>query len=541
MRLSERCTSMAAIAALWLVSIAASAQLPRVEPVYHPSAMGVQHNEKPPRVFAAKSPALITLDAFTPGRSAPDVVGTVRYLPSTERISEEIRTFRSVGATRVRLHLKTASGVLWVAGADGKAIAFGDELKSPDGDLWTPSVAGDTISIQTSGGVSSFVDAIGHLQPAEDSTACFKSASCASFPDKTTLSAAVGQMTFQRGLSLYVCTGGLINSESGGLYFLTANHCVSTASEAASLEVQWDATDSFCGANDAATRVKRTNGATLVTTSATSDMTLLRLSSIPAGRWFLGWDPNPPATGTVLRRISHPLADSGQVFAQIYSTTNVYSGTQICSRTRPQFIYSTVLDGGAAGGSSGSPVIIDGGYIVGQLYGGCGATPDDGCSSGIKAIDGAFAASYPLLEPFLRPAVTTCSACAIDANTACVLNNRFKVTLRWRNAFANPVTTGVGTSIRYAENTAEVNPTFGPLSETVYFSMFPFAPKRVETVVKVFKGVGINDKYWVFAAGLTNNEYWVTVTDTQTCKTWERYNPHGQFGNLVDFEAFPFP
>jgi len=71
--------------------------------------------------------------------------------------------------------------------------------------------------------------------------------------------------------------------------------------------------------------------------------------------------------------------------------------------------------------------------------------------------------------------------------------------------------------------------------------MFPFAPKRVETVVKVFKGVGINDKYWVFAAGLTNNEYWVTVTDTQTCKTWERYNPHGQFGNLVDFEAFPFP
>ena len=541
MRPTKRCSSMTAMAVLGLFSFVADAQLPRVEPAYRPLPLGVQHNEKPPQLFAAKPQPVITLDALTPVRSAPDVVGTVRYLPEAERITEGIRTFRSIGATRVRLHLKNGGGVMWVAGADGKPVAFGDELKSPGGDLWTPSVAGDTISIQTSGGASFAVDAIGHLQPAADSTACFKSASCASFPDKASLSAAVGQMTFQRGASLYVCTGGLINSVSGGLYFLTANHCISTPGEAASLELQWDAGDSSCGANDAAARAKFTNGATLVATSATSDVTLLRLASVPPGRWFLGWDPNPPAVGTVLRRISHPLSDSGQVFTQVYSATTIYGGAQICSLTRPQFVYSTVLDGAAAGGSSGSPVIIDGGYIVGQLYGGCGANPDDGCSSGLKAIDGAFSASYPLLEPFLHPAVTACNACTVDANTACVLNNRFKVTLRWRNAFANPVTTGIGTSIRYAENTPEVNPTFGPLSETVYFSMFPFAPKRVETVVKVFKGVGINDKYWVFAAGLTNNEYWVTVTDTQTCKTWDRYNPHGQFGNLVDFEAFPFP
>jgi hypothetical protein len=316
---------MAAIAVFGLFSVVAGAQLPRVEPAYRPAALGVQHSEKPPRLFAAKSQPVVTLDALTPSRPAPDVVGTVRYLPATERVSDGIRTFRSFGATRVRLHLKTAAGVMWVAGADGKAIAFGDELKSPDGDLWTPSVAGDTISIQTSGGASSVVDAIGHLQPVADSTACFKSASCASFPDKTSLSAAIGQMTFQRGNSLYACSGGLINSDSGGLYFLTANHCISTASEAASLELQWDDGDSSCGANDAATRVKRTNGATLVTTSATSDVTLLRLASIPAGRWFLGWDTNPPAVGTVLRRISHPLSDSGQLFAQIYTATTVYA------------------------------------------------------------------------------------------------------------------------------------------------------------------------------------------------------------------------
>lgn len=539
---------MAAIAVLWLVSTVASAQLPRVDPVYQPSAMGVQHDEKPPQLFAAKPRALTTLDAIEPPHGASNVVGTVRSLLAGETISAAtgIKSFRSAGARRVRLHLRDvvlpSGAVMWVAGVDQKPIAFGAELLSADGEIWTPSVPGDTISIQGRGVSSSTVDAIGHLYPVAQSTACFRNAGCSSFPDKVALSASIGQMTFQRGTSLIACTGGLIvDDPHTNIYFLTANHCISTASEASSLEIAWDATESTCGANDAAARTKLTGGATLVATSAATDVTLLRLSSVPSGRWFMGWDTNPLATGTVLRRISHPSADNGLIFTQTYSATSVYGGTQICSATRPQFLYSSALEGGTGHGSSGAPVITDGGRIVGQLLGACGANPDDGCSSGLRTIDGSLASSFALLQPFLAPAVTTCSACTIDANTACVLNNRFKVTLRWRNAFANPVTTGVGTSIRYAENTAEVNPTFGPLSETVYFSMFPFAPKRVETVVKVFKGVGINDKYWVFAAGLTNNEYWVTVTDTQTCKTWERYNPHGQFGNLVDFEAFPFP
>ena len=33
----------------------------------------------------------------------------------------------------------------------------------------------------------------------------------------------------------------------------------------------------------------------------------------------------------------------------------------------------------------------------------------------------------------------------------------------------------------------------------------------------------------------------ITVTDTNTCQTWERANAHGVFSNITDFEAFPFP
>ncbi len=55
----------------------------------------------------------------------------------------------------------------------------------------------------------------------------------------------------------------------------------------------------------------------------------------------------------------------------------------------------------------------------------------------------------------------------------------------------------------------------------------------------MFKGVGINDQCRVTAAGLTNNEYWITITDTETCRTWERANPHNQYNIISDQRAFP--
>jgi hypothetical protein len=72
--------------------------------------------------------------------------------------------------------------------------------------------------------------------------------------------------------------------------------------------------------------------------------------------------------------------------------------------------------------------------------------------------------------------------------------------------------------------------------------MFDFAPTRVELVVKLINGVNINDHFWVYAAGVVNNEYWVTVTDTaRDCRAWERFNPHNEFSILTDQVAFPFP
>jgi hypothetical protein len=351
-------------------------------------------------------------------------------------------------------------------------------------------------------------------------------------------------MTYAKGSSLYICTGGLIadGSDTGTRTFLTANHCISTAAEAASVDIAWDGVASSCGAGDASTRTKRTHGAALLTTSATSDVTLLRLNAIPAGRWYMGWSTRSLAAGTTLRRISHPGTEDGGVYTQAYSSTIVDGGTSSCAALpRSSFVYSLPIAGGIAGGSSGAPTIVDGGYIVGQLFGTCGPDPSDGCASSTKAVDGSIAASYSLLQPFINalPATPTCSACAANATTACLLGNRFKVVMTWHDGGAN--LSGNGNIIRYAENTAEVNAQYGPMSENAFFSMYSFAPKSVEAMVRMFRGVTINDKFWVFVTGFTGADYSVTVTDTNTCRTWVKSIPAGSTTVTKDFAAFPFP
>src|SRR5262249_22986511 len=155
------------------------------------------------------------------------------------------------------------------------------------------------------------VDSLGHLQVWPDSDACYVSADCQSFPDHDALSSSIAQMTYAKNNALYVCTGGLIHDkkEANNL-FLTANHCISTQAQASSAEFLWDYANSSCGVNNAKSRGRLSSGATLLATSATSDVTLLRVT-YPGTRTLMGWTTTPPASGTPLRRISHPLSANG--------------------------------------------------------------------------------------------------------------------------------------------------------------------------------------------------------------------------------------
>jgi hypothetical protein len=74
-------------------------------------------------------------------------------------------------------------------------------------------------------------------------------------------------------------------------------------------------------------------------------------------------------------------------------------------------------------------------------------------------------------------------------------------------------------------------------SDSGYFWFF--TASNVEIVVKVLKGCATNDRYWVFAGGLTNVRVSLTVRDSRNGATKQYTNPQSTaFKPIQDIEAF---
>jgi hypothetical protein len=69
--------------------------------------------------------------------------------------------------------------------------------------------------------------------------------------------------------------------------------------------------------------------------------------------------------------------------------------------------------------------------------------------------------------------------------------------------------------------------------------VFFFSPSNVEAVVKVLNACPVNNRYWVFAGGLTDVRTVVTVTDTQRDAVKTYINPQGSpYQPIQDTSAF---
>ncbi|MBV5333082.1 serine protease, partial [bacterium] len=127
-------------------------------------------------------------------------------------------------------------------------------------------------------------------------------------------SKAVARMIFSSAGGSYLCSGTLLSDKdlsSSIPYFLTANHCISTQTEASSLETYWFYHASACNSSTPYSAARElAGGATLLYANADTDTSFMRLnSSPPVGVVFAGWDTNLPAIGSAVTSIHHPSGD----------------------------------------------------------------------------------------------------------------------------------------------------------------------------------------------------------------------------------------
>ncbi len=466
-------------------------------------------------------------------------------------------SFVSRGATGIRLLVDDAvipGGRAYVYSRSGDVAGpyrF-DRAASPDG-FWTNTIFADEVFLEvelpSSGAGRIEVAALAHLEgPAlaaaglsaastasPMSTTCFVDASCVApgeFPNLESVSHAVATLLFRDGLSFYACSGGLVSSTDRSFepYLLTANHCFDDQSSASSLEAVFNYRNPTCGGPyPSMSSFPRTLGSTLLATGTTSDFTLVRLSqSPPAGSYFLGWTTQDVSRtgGTSIYRLSYPAPAIG-IWPQYYSrhTISAFPIPGAC-RGYPQgdFIYSKDAVGGVAEGSSGAPVVLADGRIVGQLLGACGSNVSDDCDSvSNSTVDGAFAVSFSQISSWLDPAGTPgpTSPCVPDAATLCLNGNRFKVQVAWR--VASQGIGGSGTAVSLS-------------GDTGYFWFF--SSGNVELIVKALDGRVVNGYFWIFYGALSDVEYTITVTDTATGAVKTYANPQGRLASIADTAAF---
>ena len=113
--------------------------------------------------------------------------------------------------------------------------------------------------------------------------------------------------------------------------------------------------------------------------------------------------------------------------------------------------------------------------------------------------------------------------CVPTATAMCLTGNRFQVAATFRTS------SGPTTPARPVKLT----------DQTGYFWFFD--PGNVEILVKVLNACTFPGapRYWVFAAGLTNVEVLITVTDTQTGTVKTYNNPLNRaFPPVQDVSAF---
>jgi hypothetical protein len=315
------------------------------------------------------------------------------------------------GAVGMRLHfedLRLPSGVKIVVHGPDWVINGGANIDAQllrgQTDFWAETVLGEnaTVECHVPDGVSlstvSFsIKELAHIytlpmvQSNLKESACEIDVSC--YPAWAQQASGVARMSFVDQGGAYLCTGCLLGSDSGNPdYFLTAHHCITSATVASTVELYWFYQTASCnGAVPSLSSVPHTSGgADLLATSSDSDFSFMQLrKDPPTGAAHLSWSATAPASGEAVTGIHHPGGTYKRIsFGNFIGSDPSYWAVQWSSGvTEP--------------GSSGSPLFNASGQVIGQLTGGYNG-PGSSCADPAGPDEyGRFDVTYPLIQSWI--------------------------------------------------------------------------------------------------------------------------------------------
>jgi lysyl endopeptidase len=354
-------------------------------------------------------------------------VGTVRDLPKAKSV-EQWTPIAGGFVTRLDAASEGAEGLrvkldvsaidqpveVRVQGTGGSIELM--TIRPGRGEAWTPWTEGSTQAIEIFSGAAQAVS-VGALVHFTASPVAKASAGTCTVPTMcatgdAALDAAIAQrkkslikISFIEGGRAFLCSATLINTDRfPAPYVLTANHCVSNAEAARSVDSFWFYEQSAC--DPAAALItspqQLSDGMELVFTNANIDSSLLLMAqSPPAGATYSGWSAAQMGAGASVTSLSHPHGDTARLaLGSVGSLLRVVG--------RPQDMYGVRFTRGIIeNGSSGSGLFaLSGGSL--QLRGILsGTTIRQGSGMSCTnlnedALYGRMDILHPQIDPFIR-------------------------------------------------------------------------------------------------------------------------------------------
>lgn len=296
--------------------------------------------------------------------------------------------------------------------------------------FWSPSVAGDTLKVEVflpatlePAAIQMEIPQLSHivLDPVSgrsqdgvleaNTASCFIDAACLT-PEWQQVGRSTGGYFFHDDEDGHTgfCSGTLVNTTVGNKvpYFLTANHCVDSATEASSMNFFWQYANSACGSNDAGQRALFTSGAKLLTTGADVDTTLVQLNDYPPGvSYFTGWvtsafNPQEQVGGILHAGLEDSITPKVYAQGHFLGFLDIVNHKAVVSNAgkRAAVQWTHGITAAGASGSGLWAVQSDGYYLKGLLSSGTSSCSDPTGLDFYTRLDQA----YPLLKPWLNPA-----------------------------------------------------------------------------------------------------------------------------------------